>query len=90
MKLGHGLVVLLHADIPRTIRGLPSWVPDWSTSGEGHSAFLTVLDDLYVGAGTGLKVETGPSYDLYALHAKGYLVGTVKTVVKLIYLKSKR
>ena len=83
MKLGHGLVVLLHADIPRTIRGLPSWVPDWSTSGEVHSAFLTVLDDIYIGAGTGLKVEIGPSYDLYALHAKGCLVDTVKTVVKL-------
>lgn len=76
---------LVDADLPRTIRGLPSWVPDRSASG---SRRWRLPYGYYDGAGPGLRREIlGTAGDWehlpYGLRAKGFFIDTLETKVFL-------
>ncbi|KAJ9618398.1 hypothetical protein H2203_008994 [Taxawa tesnikishii (nom. ined.)] len=47
VKTGKGLQVVVAASLGQEVLGLPSWVPDWTVSGEFRRPFEDPLDSTY-------------------------------------------
>lgn len=71
--------LLQYVDMPRKLAGLPSWVPDWSSSGSLGEPFIP---DFYKGAGpdSGCHRRVPRLANPYNLYLDGCLIDTVKYV----------